>query len=148
MKIQSVFRKLRICVSLLLIGVAVPGNLSLLSADSPSGRFERYCDGVWFFLTKIDGLPASEKVTLFFRMPFPPGAVYLTEESWWWQVYAQVCSAQGQCEDATSAKMWLNKGASSGEIISGKYEIDFHGQHLQAQFAAKRRKPTKTRICE
>ena len=116
------------------------------SAADAIGHFERYCDGAWFYLSNVDGLPASNKLVLFFRVA-PPGLA-LTQGSWWTQVYAKRCSSDDKCEDATSARMWLDKGASVAKRISGKYEADFNAELLRGQFFAKERKPTQKRVCE
>ena len=51
--------------------IVLQGFLFLtLAADAP-GRFERYCDGAWFYLSNAGDLPASNKLLLFFRMPMP-----------------------------------------------------------------------------
>lgn len=110
-----------------------------------SGRFERYCDGAWFYLSNVSGLPASHKLLLFFRKPT---GLPLREEGSWTEVYAKRCSPDGKCKDAISARIWLNEGASVGKRISGKYEVDFNTERLRGQFLAKEQKPTQKRVCE
>ena len=141
----SKFRRTQAALVLAVFSLsAIPCRM--LAADI-GGRFERYCDGVWFYLTTAKGPYASKRLELFFHTPFPPGAIFLKEESWS-QVSAGLCSGTGKCDDASSARMWLSKGASVGKHISGMYEVDFGGQHFEGRFVAKEQKPTQERICE
>jgi hypothetical protein len=141
---------IKVRFSLILIVLFLQIAPSPLPAADANGRYERYCDGWFFYLSNVDGLPASEKLVLFLRMNCPPCAVYTPEEVWWTNVFAQRCSADGKCkdEDATSSRIWLDKGASEGKRISGKFEVDFDGQLLKGQFVTKEGKPKQVRICE
>ena len=58
------------------------------------------------------------------------------------------CSVDGKCEDATNAKIWLNKGQGKIKRISGRYTVDFGGQHIEGQFVVNYRKHQNPLICE
>jgi hypothetical protein len=143
-------RRARIHVSSVLIALLLHAVLSPLSAANATGRFERYCDGIWFFLNNVDGLPTSTQLVVFLHMSGPPYGLPTPEETWF-DVYVshKGCRADGsKCQPLSQGRLWLNKGASDGKRISGKYELDLDGRHLQGQFVAKERKQTSARICE
>jgi hypothetical protein len=52
-------------------------------------------------------------------------------------VYAERCFSAGKCETATHARIWLNKGDPEDKRVSGKYEVDCGGQHLEGKFVVK-----------
>jgi hypothetical protein len=54
-----------------LIGLFVAPLLTPASVPRATGHFEEYCDGVGFFLAKVDGAPASGKLVFFSYMGFP-----------------------------------------------------------------------------
>jgi len=74
--------------------------------------------------------------------------------SWWnyrpqevWEdVYAERWFSDGKCEAATHARIWLDKGDAKDKRVSGKYDVDFGGQHLEGKFLVKYRK--QDWICE
>ena len=51
------------------------------SGQNATGHFEVYCDGVGFFLAKVDGAPAPGKLFLFLYTGFP-GIPYVPKETW------------------------------------------------------------------
>ncbi len=120
---------------------------ALLAPSSEStGHFEVYCDGVGIFLSKIDGAPAAGKLVLFAYANFPPGAmrgIYLSGK--WSSVYVlpDGCVPDGKCEHIALGKVWIDAwdtsdaGAAPPKRISGKYEIDLNGKHLEGAFDAK-----------
>jgi hypothetical protein len=118
---------------------------TLLAAKDAAGWFSPHCDGASFYLSKVDGLPSKQKLNLNMRQHF----------SWWnyrpqevWEdVYAERCSAAGKCEAATHARIWLDKGDPKDKHVSGKYDVDFGGQHLAGNFLVKYRND-KTWLCE
>src|ERR1700761_3191720 len=68
------------------------------SAEAATGHFEVYCDGVGFFLAKIDGAPEPKKLLLFLRTGFP-GIPYVPKDDWKdVYVYRNGCAADGKCE--------------------------------------------------
>ena len=137
---MSVPQFARICICLSAVALLLAVFPSASSAHNATGRFEVYCDGVGFFLAKIDGAPAPRKLVLFLYLDFPPGAIYLPEEKWADVfVYRKGCAVDGKCEIIARGKVWLDAEATpAARRISGKYEIDLHGQHLKGQFVAKR----------
>jgi len=51
-------------------------------------------------------------------------------------VYAERCLSAGKCETATSARIWLDKYEPSDKRTSGKYDMNFGGEHLEGTFLA------------
>ena len=105
--------------------------------------FDRDCSGTTFHLAKSD-----DREQLVFRLslgnlPFVPEL--LAEE--WLDVAGQRCRGDGKCEGSTHARVWLVKQKGI-KRVSGKYEADFGGQHLEGQFLATYRKHKPTLICE
>jgi hypothetical protein len=129
--------------------------VALLFAISPmaspghnaTGQYDIYCDGVGFFLTNIDGVPAPGKLLLFSYMSTPGGTFggrYIGQGNWTYAfVYRDGCIPDGKCEKMADGKVWIDEwdtptaGAPVPKRISGKYEIDFMGEHLEGNFAAK-----------
>lgn len=117
------------------------------SVSTATGDFEVYCDGVGIFLAKIDGMPAPRKLVLFSRIGFPPGTMggYFGQGKWS-DVYVlrNGCVPDGKCESIADGKVWIDASETSdaGHIppkrISGKYEINLNGKHLEGHFIAKR----------
>ena len=134
----SRFARIPGCLSFaaLLLGVGKAAT----SADSATGHFETYCDGVGFFLAKIDGAPAPRKLVLFLYTGFP-GIPYVPKEEWKAvKVYRDGCAADGKCQALTNGRVRLQSEITpDGRRVSGKYEIQLGGQNLQGEFAAERR---------
>jgi hypothetical protein len=128
------------------------------SAADASGHYEVYCDGVGIFLANIDGTPAPRKLALFSGMDFPPGTMgdsYIGQGKWSdVVVLPNGCVPDGKCEGIARGKIWIDVWDAPGagdpppKRISGKYEIDLNGKHLEGQFAVKRRIPNRAeRVC-
>jgi len=120
-------------------------------AQDASGHFEVYCDGVGFFLAKVDGAPAPGKLLLFLYTGFPPGFISVPKEVWTdAYVYRNGCVADGKCEVFASGKVWLDDELTKNtRRVSGKYEIERGGQRFRGSFAAKERyNRHPVRICE
>jgi len=122
---------------------------SLFAADI-TGWFETDCSGVTFHIMKIDAVPVGQELDLQLRTGYAPQVqLYMTGADWF-DVESQLCSGVGKCEEASSAKVWLDKG-KRGEFpshISGKYTVEFREQHLEGHFEVKYRKPKNLIICE
>jgi hypothetical protein len=122
-------------------------SLTLLAAKAASGWFSPHCDGASFYLSKVDGLPAGQKLILTVRQ-------YAL--SWWncsprevWEdVSAERCFSGGKCELAAHARIWLDKGNPTDKRVSGKYDANFAGQHLEGSFLVKYRKENAAWLCE
>jgi hypothetical protein len=119
--------------------------LTLVAANSASGWFSPPCDGASFFLIKVDGLPAGQKLNMTMRHYAPSWRSYRPQELWE-DVYAERCSSAAKCAAATHARIWLDKGNVKDKRVSGKYGVDFGGQHLEGTFLVTYRK--QDRICE
>jgi hypothetical protein len=131
-----------------LIALIVQAIPSASFAADAKGWVEEDCMGSIFHFTKIDGTSISQEINLRLycgsRIPLE---LCITEPGPW-VVQAKRCSADGKCEEATQAKVWLNKGNGKIRRISGRYSVDFRGQHLEGQFTVKCRKHKKPYICE
>jgi hypothetical protein len=113
-----------------------------------TGHFDVYCDGVGIFLTKIDDAPAPGKLVLFSYKDFPPGTMggrYFGQGKWSDVfVFRNGCVPDGKCESIAHGRVWIEGDASDPgdappKSISGKYEIDLNGKHLEGRFVAKQR---------
>ena len=133
----SQFGRICVCLGAVVLLLAVLPIAS--STNNATGRFEVYCDGVGFFLTKVDGAPAPGKLLLFSHTGFP-SIPYMPKETWKEvYVYRDGCIADGKCEVLAHGKVWLDDEAMpEAKRVSGKYEIELNGQHISGQFAAKR----------
>jgi hypothetical protein len=141
------FARMWICLSAVVLLLAVFPTAS--SGQNATGHFEMYCDGVGFFLAKVDGAPAPGKLFLFLYTGFP-GIPYVPKETWKdVYVYRNGCIADAKCEVLARGKVWLDDEAMpDARRVSGKYEIEFNGQHVRGQFAAKRHDYKHTpRLC-
>jgi hypothetical protein len=141
-------RPLRTNIFLSLIALFLPALLVPASVVSATGHFEVYCDGVGIFLANIDGAPAPRKLVLLSIMGFPPGTIggrYFGQGKWSnVYVYRDGCVPDGKCESIARGKIWIDDsdtsetGNTETKRISGKYEIDLNGKHLEGPFVAKR----------
>ena len=142
-------KPLRTYVFLSIILLFLPALLVQASVATATGHFEMYCDGIGIFLAKIDGAPAPGKLVLFFRMSFPPGTMggrYFGQGKWSnVYVFRDGCVPDGKCDSIADGKVWIDAsdmpdtGDTPPKRISGKYEIDLNGKHLEGAFVAKRR---------
>jgi hypothetical protein len=118
----------------------------LVPATVATGHFEVYCDGIGVFLANVDGTPAPGKLVLFSYMSFPPGTIggYLGQGKWSnVHVYSDGCVPDGKCEPIAHGEVWIDAwdtsdtGNAPPKRVSGKYEIDLNGKHLEGPFLAK-----------
>jgi hypothetical protein len=133
----SLFGRICICLNAVVLSLVILPTAS--SSQNATGHFEVYCDGVGFFLAKVDGAPAPGKLFLFLYTGFP-GTPYVPKETWQdVYVYRDGCIADGKCEVLAHGKVWLDDvPMPDARRVSGKYEIELNGQHFRGQFAAKR----------
>jgi hypothetical protein len=144
----SQFSRIPVCLGTAVLSLVVVPTAT--SSQDATGHFEVYCDGVGFFLAKVDGAPAPRKLLLFLYTGFP-GITAVPKEEWKdVSVYRNGCAADGKCEVLTHGKVWLdNELTWDSRRVSGKYEIELSGQYLQGRFAAERRFfRNPPRICE
>jgi len=104
-------------------------------------------DGASFYFSNVDGLSSGQELTLNLRHYALSWWNYRPQEVWE-DVYAERCISAGKCEAATHARIWLDKGNPNDKRVSGKYEVDFGGQHLAGQFVVKYRKEKSVWLCE
>jgi hypothetical protein len=99
------FGRIRLCLSIAVVLLAV--FPAATSARDATGYFEIYCDGVGFFLAKVDGAPTPGKLLLFLYAGFP-GIPYVPRETWKdVSVYRNGCIADGKCEVIARGIIWL-----------------------------------------
>lgn len=65
----AAFARIRVYLSSAVLSLALFPTAT--SAQNASGHFEVYCDGVGFFLGKIDGAPVPGRLLLFLYTGFP-----------------------------------------------------------------------------
>ena len=148
---------------LCLIALVLPALPLSAFASNAKGHFEAYCDGVGIFLAKIDGAPAPGKLVLFSYIGCPPstlGGRYLRRGMWSnVSVFRNGCIPDGKCESIGDGKVWIDgrDRADSKEappkLISGKYEIDLKGRHLEGGFVVEQHRTKRgwkhvVRVCE
>ena len=113
---------------------------TLSAAQNATGWFSPLCDGASFYLTKVNGLPPGQRLNL--RIP-------QNGLSWenrgdlrevWEEVHAERCFSAANCEAATHARVWLDKGKARDKRVSGRYDIYFGEEHLEGRFLLKYRK--------
>jgi hypothetical protein len=120
----------------------------MLPAPTPvvvtTGRYEVYCTGVRLFLTKIDGSPAPGKLVLLSYQADMASGRYFEHGKWSdARVFPDGCIHGEQCRSIADGKVWIDPMVTSGakdtppKHISGKYEIDLSGKHLEGTFVAK-----------
>jgi hypothetical protein len=119
----------------------------MLAAKPASGRYTPHCQGAFFFLTKVDGLGSQQTLNLY---SFARGLSFTWQaaQEAWEDVTAERCTASGSCEQATRAKIWLDRSNPSDKQVSGKYDVTFQGQHLEGKFRVKYLKEKGAWICE
>jgi hypothetical protein len=131
--------------------VFVTTLLSPASVATATGHFEVYCDGVGIFLAKIDGAPAPGKLVLFSEMN-TIGGRYFGQGRWSeTYVFRDGCVPDGKCKSIANGRVLidaLDTQDTPPKHMSGKYEINLNGKHLEGTFLAKlhvRRHPL--RLC-
>ena len=133
---------------LLLIALMIQASPSASAAADAKGWVEEDCMGSTFHLTEINGVSINQEINLRLNCGTRIDLALCTTEPGPWVVQAKRCSGDGKCEEATEAKIWLNKGKGKIKRVSGRYTVDFSGQHLEGQFVVKYRKNKKPYICE
>lgn len=113
--------------------------LCLSATNEASGWFSPHCDGAFFSLVNVDGLPKAQKLNMTMRHYALSWQAYRPQETWE-NVYAERCSPSGKCETATSARIWLDKCEPNDKHISGKNKVTFGEEHLQGRLHLKYRK--------
>lgn len=136
----------RRCIVLCLIATFFPALLVPASGGNAAGRFEVYCDGVGFFLAKIADAPAPGRLVLFSNLGFPGGTFggrFIGQGGWWKvSVMRDGCVPDGACESIADGRVWIDpwdKAEAEDKapnVISGRYEIDLNGKHLEGRFIA------------
>ena len=129
-----------------LIALMVQASAPTLVAADGTGWFEEGCSSTTIHINKIGDVSISQELILRLAR-ITPVSIYMTGADWW-EVQAMRCSVDGKCEDATNARIWLNKGQGKIKRISGRYTVDFSAQPIEGQFLVNYRKHQKPLICE
>jgi hypothetical protein len=124
------------------------GHSISAAADDTQGWFEEDCSGATFHLDKFAGASPGQYLILRLNsgshLPTP-----LFEGAGWLEVHGKRCFDVDRCEAATQATIWLNQTKGSTKRISGRYTVNFSGQHLEGRFVLKhRRHKGSPFICE
>ncbi|MGB7280848.1 MAG: hypothetical protein WBE13_01195 [Candidatus Acidiferrum sp.] len=98
-------------------------------------------------MSKVDGMPPGQKLIMTIRHHALSWWNYRPQEVWE-DVFAERCLSDGKCELATHARIWLDKGRPNDKHVSGKYDVEFGGQHLEGRFLVKYHKEKTVWLCE
>jgi hypothetical protein len=90
-------------------------------------------------MTKIEGLSAGQELVLRLNTGNLPWWALATGDQWW-DARGKRCSAADNCEEATQARIWLDKTKGSWKRVSGKFAVDLGGQHLEGELVVNYRK--------
>ncbi len=129
-----------------LLAILFPAFTLLADAAGATGHYVVYCDGIGIFLANIDGAPAPGKLFLYSNVDFPPGTsggIWLNQGRWSHVVVIHDgCFPGGKCPVIAEGNVWIDELDKNGEAnpapknLSGKYEIDLNGKHLEGRFVA------------
>ncbi|MFZ0417892.1 MAG: hypothetical protein WAM04_07290 [Candidatus Sulfotelmatobacter sp.] len=134
-------------IRFLLIACVLQASHSISAADNAKGWFEGDCSGSTFRIAKLAGASPGEYLVLRLNSGSPlPTPLF--EGAGWLDVQGKRCLGADKCEAGTQAKIWLNEMKGRTKRISGRYTIDFSGQHLEGQFRVKYRRRNPPDICE
>jgi hypothetical protein len=118
---------------------------TLARAADARGWYDPGCGGAMFHLMGLPGQPPVQEFVLRLSTGNLAFNYYLVGPHWW-DVTAQDCSKAGDCGEATKAKLQFQK--IGRRHVSGEYQIDFKGQHLEGQYQVKYRHKGGPYICE
>jgi len=146
MKLASHFGKRHKALCFLLTLLFLLHDTTSVASDKVThGWFEPHCDGASFYLSKVEGLSVKQMLILNLRQHLPWWD-YQPDETWK-DVYAEQCSPDQKCKEAAHARLWLDNVGANHKRISGKYEVDFQGKHLEGKFLLKYRKSKPLWVC-
>jgi hypothetical protein len=120
---------------LALVALVIMAASSALAQDE-KGWFEGYCDGASFYLRNFAAQTRTQNMTFFFRSPGMPLDFHLFSMGPdWWDV--SLCVPNSECDETAKAKMqFLEHGKKH---LSGRYVVDFKGEHWEGSFELKER---------
>jgi hypothetical protein len=101
-------------------------------AQDAKGWFEQYCDGAGLHLEKFPGKAQTPELVFWFwtRIQFDR-----IQGADWYDV--QLCPTEKHCEETAKAKMQFLEQRK--HVVTGRYVLDFNGQHREGQFTLKER---------
>jgi hypothetical protein len=117
--------------ALALIIFALTAASSAGSQDA-TGWFEQYCDGASLHLEKFAGKAEAPGLVFWFwtRIQFDR-----IQGADWYDV--QLCPTEKHCEETAKAKMQFLEQRK--HLVTGRYVVDFNGQHNEGQFTLSER---------
>lgn len=121
-------------VRFVLIALLLQASAASAFAADGKGYFQDDCDGTTIHITKSNGSHGDQQLALRLNAHGPLFFWYYSEESRWWDAEGKRCSVDGKCEEATHARVWVNYANGMDKRISGKYEVDLNGQHVEGRF--------------
>jgi hypothetical protein len=137
---------MRVHLRFLLTALMLQASHSISAGDDAKGWFEGDCGGTTFHITKFGGAPSGQELILRLSSGSPlPTPLF--EGAGWLDVQGKRCIGSDKCEAGTQAKIWLNQTKGT-KRISGKYTVNFSGQHLEGQFRVKYRQKKPPAMCE
>jgi len=117
-------------------------------AGDAKGWYEGCCTTVDFHIVEFPGRAPGEELRL--RMHSGGYLQLMAYPDLWWSKVATIkgqrCTRADKCEDGTGADIQVLKATK--RRITGKYVVDFNGQHFEGQFSVKYRKRHPQCICE
>jgi hypothetical protein len=108
-------------------------SVSAVSAQDARGWFEEYCDGAAFHLTSFAGRRDAQELTFWFRTQIPL-QLYAVGTSWWDVV---LCPSTEHCDESVGGKLEFLEFRK--KLLSGRYVVDYKGQHREGRFMLKKR---------
>jgi hypothetical protein len=131
------------------VALIVQFSPSISFAAGAKGWVQEDCYASTFHLRKNDYASAGQELILRLHTQTVPLGAYLqgVQGDEGFVAEGKRCSASGNCEEATHAKIWLNPMKGNMRHISGRYAVNFGGQHLEGEFVVKYRKPNPQLIC-
>jgi hypothetical protein len=136
----------RFVVVALIVQISSP----ILLASGASGWVEEDCSGATFHIRENTHASAGRELVFRLRTDDVPLGAYLQgvlgDEGL--NVQGKRCLGIDSCEEGVQAKIWLHQMKRRLKKVSGKYAVDFDGQHLEGQFVVKYRKHNPPVRCE
>jgi hypothetical protein len=136
---------LRFVVVALTVQICSP----ILFASDASGWVEEDCSGATFHIRENTHASAGQELVFRLRLDgIQLGAYWGVLGEQGLDVQGKRCSGIDSCEEGVQAKIWLHQMKRRLKKVSGKYAVDFDGQHLEGQFVVKYRKHNPPVECE
>ena len=127
-----------------ILAIALPS-----AAARAKGWYHTTCDSAEIHLTTFPEHSSGEDLQLSLRTSFPGLNILLSQPDLWLGQISKVtgrrCDRAGRCSGATRADFQVT--SQTKRRISGRYRMDFDGEHLEGEFLAHYRKGAQI-VCE